>query len=364
MKIKELIKIIEDFAPLSLQESYDNSGLLIGSENADISSALITLDVTEEVLDEAINGRYGIIIAHHPLIFSGLKRLNGSNFVEKLVIKAIKNNVAIYAVHTNIDNAGNGLNAILGRKLGLNNLKILKPGANSLKKLVVFCPVDHAESVRKAMFDAGAGHIGNYDGCSYNTEGLGTFRALEGANPYVGDVGKLHFEKEIKIETIVPDNKLGSVLSAMFVNHPYEEVAYDIYPLENVNENTGAGMIGELENELDTLEFLKIVKDKLKVKALKFNKPVERKVKKIAFCGGSGAFLINDAFRLGADVFITGDVKYHDYFEHIGKMTIVDAGHYETEQFIKELLYELLTEKFPTFAVRISKINTNPVLVL
>ncbi len=364
MKIKELIKVIEDIAPLSLQESYDNSGLLVGSEETDVTSALITLDVTEEVLDEAIDGGFGIIIAHHPLIFSGIKKLNGKNYVEKLVIKAIKNNVALYAVHTNIDNAANGLNAILGKKLGLKNLKILKPGASSLKKLVVFCPVEQAEQVRNAMFEAGAGHIGNYDGCSYNTEGFGTFRALEGANPFVGDVGKLHFEKEVKIETIVPDTKLGAVLNAMLSNHPYEEVAYDIYPLDNVNMNTGAGMIGELDKELDTVDFLNTVKKRLNVKALKFNKPVERKIKKVAFCGGSGAFLINDAYKQGADVFITGDVKYHDYFEHLGKMTIVDAGHYETEQFIKELLYELLTEKFPTFAVRISKINTNPVLVL
>ena len=364
MKIKELVQVVEDIAPLSLQESYDNSGLLVGSEDEDVKSALITLDVTEEVLDEAISGGYGIIIAHHPVIFGGIKKLNGKNYVENIVIKAIKNNIALYAVHTNIDNAGNGLNAILGKKLGLKNLKVLKPGASSLKKLVVFCPVEHAENVRKAMFDAGAGHIGNYDGCSYNTEGFGTFRALEGANPYVGELGELHYEKEIKIETIVPDTKLGAVLSAMLKNHPYEEVAYDIFPLDNVNVNTGAGMIGELDEELDAVDFLKSVKEKLNVKALKFNKIVDRKIKKVAFCGGSGAFLINDAYKHGADIFITGDVKYHDYFEHLGKMTIVDAGHYETEQFIKELLYELLTEKFPTFAVQISKINTNPILVL
>ena len=352
MKIKELVQVIEEIAPLSLQESYDNSGLLVGSEDEDVKSALITLDVTEEVLDEAIKDGYGIIISHHPVIFSGIKKLNGKNYVENIVIKAIKNNIALYAVHTNIDNAGNGLNAILGKKLGLNNLKVLKPGASSLKKLVVFCPVGHAENVRKAMFDAGAGHIiGKYDGCSYNTEGFGTFRALEGADPYVGELGKLHYEKEIKIETIVPDTRLGAVINTMLSVHPYEEVAYDIYPLDNFNGNTGAGMIGELEEELDAVDFLKSVKEKLNVKALKFNKPVERKVKKVAFCGGSGAFLINEAFKQGADVFITGDVKYHDYFEHVGKMTIVDAGHYETEQFIKELLYEVLTEKFPTFAV-------------
>lgn len=364
MKIKDIISEIELYAPLSVQESYDNSGLLTGSAESEVNKALITLDVTEAVVDEAIKENCEIIIAHHPVIFKGLKKITGDNFVERVLIKAIKNDIAIYAVHTNLDGMINGVNAKLGEKLGLINLKILKPGNSNLKKVVVFCPESHAVNVRKVMFDAGAGHIGNYDSCSFNTVGEGTFKALEGTNPYVGEQGKLHFEKEVKIETVVPDYKLNRVISAMLSVHPYEEVAYDIYSLDNVHVQTGAGMIGELNEEVSLFEFLKNLKKVLNADVIKHNSINDKPVKTVAFCGGSGAFLIGDAAKAGADVFITADIKYHDFFEYMEKMTIVDAGHYETEQFTKELLYELLKEKFPTFAVQISKINTNPVKVL
>jgi hypothetical protein len=233
-----------------------------------------------------------------------------------------------------------------------------------LKKVVVFCPVDYAEKVRQEMFNAGAGDIGNYDSCSFNTTGEGTFRANEGANPFVGDIGEIRFEKEIRVETVVPDFKLNEVINAMISVHPYEEVAYDIYSVDNEFNKVGAGMVGEINEEINVVDYLKYVKEVLNANVLRFNKPVERPLKKIAFCGGSGSFLINDAVKAGADIYITADIKYHDFFEHLGKMTLVDAGHYETEQFTKELLYEIITEKFPTFAVRISEINTNPVTVL
>ena len=364
MKLSEIINFFEQTAPLALQESYDNSGLLVGDAKTEIAKALISLDVTNDVIDEAIKEKCNLIISHHPLIFKPLKKLTSQNLTERLVVKAIKNDIAIYAMHTNLDNISNGVNAILANKLGINNIQILSPSASKLKKLVCFCPKEHANNVRQAMFNAGAGHIGDYDNCSYNLEGSGSFRALDNARPFVGEKGKIHFESETRIETIVPDFKLNSVVKSMINAHPYEEVAYDIYPLENKSLLTGAGMIGVLEEEMEIKDFLALVKDKLNAEYVKHNKLITKKVKKIAICGGSGSFLINSAHRQKADIFITGDIKYHDFFEHQGEMTIVDAGHYETEQFTKELIHSYLKEKFPNFAVQISETGTNPVSFL
>lgn len=364
MKIKNLTACLEALAPIGLQESYDNSGLLIGTPDAVISKVLITLDITNEVVDEAISENCGLIIAHHPLIFKGIKRLNGNNLTERLLVKLIKADIAVYAIHTNLDNVKTGVNGMLADKLGLQQRKVLVPIKGNLQKLVTFCPTSHADEVRDAIFSAGAGQIGNYDSCSYNLDGKGTFRALEGADPYVGKKDELHFENEVRIESIAPQFKMPLIIKSMISAHPYEEVAYDVYPLENINPENGAGMIGELESETDAKVFLETVKKVLGSKALKHSPLVNRKIKKVAICGGSGAFLIAPAKRAGADVFVTGDVKYHDFFEHHGEMTIVDAGHYETEQFTKELIYSILKEKFPTFALLISKINTNPVNVL
>lgn len=364
MKLLEIINFFEQTAPLTLQESYDNSGLLIGDTNKEIAKALISLDVTNDVIDEAIKEKCSLIISHHPLIFKPLKKLTSQNLTERLIVKAIKNDIAIYAMHTNLDNISKGVNAILARKLGINNIQILSPSASKLKKLVCFCPQEHSDNVRQAMFKAGAGHIGDYDNCSYNLEGSGSFRALDNAVPFVGQKGKIHFEEETRIETIVPDYILNTVIKSMISAHPYEEVAYDIYPLENKSLLTGAGMIGELEKEMEINDFLVLVKDKLNAKYVRHNELVNRKIKKIAICGGSGSFLINRAYSQKADIFITGDVKYHDFFEYQGEMTIVDAGHYETEQFTKELIHSYLKENFPNFAVRISECGTNPVSFL
>jgi dinuclear metal center YbgI/SA1388 family protein len=364
MILKQLISFLEEFAPLSMQESYDNAGLLIGNPRQEIESALITLDVTDEVLDEAIANGHKLIIAHHPLIFKSLKKITGNSLTEKLVIKAIKNDVAIYAIHTNLDNMYHGVNARLGEKLNLTNLQILQPGGSNLKKVAVYCPLSYADAVRNKMFEAGAGYIGNYDNCSYNTTGEGTFRAKKGTHPFVGEIGKTHFEEEVKIETVVSSLILPQVIKAMQSAHPYEEVAYDIFQLENGQTNTGAGMIGELEKEMPLTEYLKQVKKTLNAQAIKFNRPINRKVKKVAFCGGSGSFLIHQAYHAGADLFITADIKYHDFFEYLGEMTLVDAGHYETEQFTKELLYEIIKENFTNFALQISETTTNPVTFL
>lgn len=361
MKIKDIISHLEKLAPPFLQESYDNAGLLIGNSNAVVSKALISLDVTEAVLDEAITKNCQIIIAHHPLIFKGLKRITGKNMVERIVTKAIKNDIAIYAIHTNLDNVKGGVNSILCEKLGIVNNKILAPKEGLLRKLVAFCPKKDASKIRQAIFDAGAGHIGNYDNCSFNTEGTGSFRALEGTNPYVGEKGKLHFEEEVRIESVFPVYLENDILQALHTTHPYEEVAYDIYPLMNTHGNVGAGMIGDLEIEMDEKLFLQKVKDIAGTACIRHSDFLGRKIKKVAVCGGSGSFLIKDAIRAGADLFISGDINYHDFFDADKKLVIADIGHYESEQFSKDLIYSVLIKKFPTFAVLISKGHTNSV---
>jgi dinuclear metal center YbgI/SA1388 family protein len=364
MLIKEITEHLEKLFPVSLQESYDNSGLLIGSPDKEVKKALITLDVTNETLDEAIENQCDLIIAHHPVIFKGLKKLTGSNSTEEIVIKAIKSDTAIYAVHTNMDNSVGGVNSILCHKLGLTNTKILSPRKEGLNKIACFCPVSHLETVQLAMFSAGAGNIGNYDNCSYYSRGTGTFKALDGSNPFVGQQSKLHKEDEFKIETIVQDYNLPKVINAIKTSHPYEEPAYDIYRIQNTNETTGSGMIGELENEKSIIDYLKFVKSSLGIEYIRHNKLIDRNIKKVAVCGGSGSFLINDAAKQGADIFISADIKYHDFFEYVGNMTIVDAGHFETEHPVKELLYSILMENFPNFALQISKMNASPIFFL
>ncbi len=363
MKLQQIARYLESFAPLGLQESYDNSGLLVGTPDQEISKALITLDVTPAVMDEALQTGADLIIAHHPLIFHGLKHLRGETLVEELVMKAVKYDVALYAAHTNLDNVANGVNARLAQKLGLINTRVLSP-AGKLKKLVVFVPESHISLVRDRMLDAGAGHIGRYSHCSFGVSGEGSFKALEGTHPFVGKRGELHFEKEVRIETIVPDRILQNVLQAMHEVHPYEEVAYDVYPLENTGTDVGAGMVGELENPMDSMDFLNFLKEELKAQHIRYGVPVDKKISKVAICGGSGSFLMEKAFDARADVFVTADLKYHDFFLYQHQMMLVDAGHYETEQFTKELLFEILTKKFPNFALQISKQNTNPVSFL
>ena len=361
MKIKEITKPLEQLAPIHLQESYDNSGLLVGNPESEIKKVLITLDVTEEVLDEAINKQCNLIISHHPVIFKGLKSITGKNATERLVTKAIKNDIGFYAIHTNLDNVDTGVNSILCDRLGLKNKKILSPKKELLRKLVTFCPVDNAEKVREAIFNAGAGHIGNYSDCSFNTPGSGSFRGSEETDPYVGEKGKLHYENEIRIETIYPVYKEREILNAMFSAHPYEEVSYDIYYLGNEFSKVGSGMIAETEKEMDETEFLNIVKEMTKTGCIRHSALLGNKIRKVAVCGGSGSFLIQDAISANADIFLTGDVKYHDFFEADDKIVIADIGHYESEQFAKELICKILIKNFPTFAVLISDLNTNSV---
>ncbi len=361
MKLKEITDYLESFAPLAYQESYDNAGLLCGNHDMEITAALICLDSTEAVIDEAISLGCNLVIAHHPIVFSGIKKLNGNNYVERVLIKAIQNNIAIYAAHTNLDNVYNGVNAKIAEKLGLVNCQVLAPQKNGLKKLITFCPEEKAEEVRTALFAAGAGRIGNYDECSFNTNGTGTFRAGEGSNPYVGEKGKQHHEKEVRIETIYPQYIESQLVKALLKSHLYEEVAYDLIPLTNTHNRVGAGLVGELPVEIPETEFLKQLKMLMKADCVRYTALREKKVRKVAICGGSGSFLLGDAIRSHADIFVTADFKYHQFFDAENHIVIADIGHYETEQFTIELFYEVLKKKFTTFALLISKINTNPI---
>jgi dinuclear metal center YbgI/SA1388 family protein len=361
MKLSSITSFLENKAPLSSQESYDNSGLIVGNPEMEVNGALLSLDCTEDIVDEAIALGVNLIIAHHPIVFKGLKKLNGKNYVERTVIKAIKNDIAIYAIHTNLDNYQYGVNHEIGKRLGLVNLKILAPKSEELVKLVVFVPKENVDDVSKALFEAGAGNIGEYKECSFESEGTGAFKPTGKANPVVGKLNEREFVTESRVEVICSKHHLGKVLAAMNNAHPYEEVAHDIIPLLNNNQDEGAGMIGELIQETDVLTFLKEVKNTFNCGVIKYTKSEKEKVKKVAFCGGSGAFLIQKAKSKGADIYITGDIKYHEFFDGEKDMVITDIGHYESEQFTPKLIHAVLTKKFTTFAVHLSKVNTNPI---
>ena len=361
MKLRELTTFLETIAPIAYQEDYDNSGLIVGDLETEVNGAIVSLDCTEKVIDEAIANGLNLIISHHPIVFRGLKKFNGRNYVERVVMKAIKHDIALYAIHTNFDNVLEGVNKKICDKLGVKDPRILKPKEGALKKLVTFCPDADAEKVRKAMFEAGAGWIGNYSECSYNTEGFGTFKAGEGTDPHVGEIGKRHHESEVRIETIYPANIERRLIAALFEAHPYEEVSFDLYPVSNSYPQVGSGMIGNLERDQDEAGFLKQVKEKLNSKVIRHTELRGKKIRRVAVCGGSGSFLLGNAINAGADIFITADFKYHEFFDAEGKLIIADVGHFESEQFTQELLLELITEKFPNFALRLTVQNTNPI---
>ena len=361
MNVKSICELIEEVAPLALQESYDNAGFLVGDSQMEVTAVLACIDITEEVIEEAIRKKCNLIISHHPLIFSGLKRLTGQNEVQRCVIKAIKNDIAIYAAHTNLDNVLTGVSAKMAEKIGLKNIQILQPKQNALLKLVTFVPRLHSYRVRQAMFEAGAGQIGNYDACSFNSEGIGTFRANENAQPFVGNIDELHSEPETKIEVIFPDYLKDKVVNALFKSHPYEEPAFDLIPLKNDWNQVGAGVVGELEEAEDELIFLNRIKSFFEVPAIRHTSLLNKRIKRVALCGGSGSSFVHDAILAHADVYISGDFKYHEFFDAQNRILIADIGHFESEQFTKEIFYEIITKKMPTFAVQISDSKTNPI---
>lgn len=362
MKIKEIYKYLESIAPLSFQESYDNAGLLIGNEETECTGILISLDVTEAIVEEALQKKCNLIVSHHPIIFKGIKKLNGKNYVERTVISAIKNDIAVYATHTNLDNVLDGVNKKIAEKLGLQNCSTLLPKEQTLQKLVTFSPVNNADAVRNALFQAGAGAIGKYDECSFNINGSGTFRANEGSQPYVGKIGESHVENEVRIEVIFPSFLQKKIIQSLKAAHPYEEVAFYIHALENVQENIGSGLIGELQEDTTETQLLSKVKTDFHLSVIKHTPLLNKPVRKIAVCGGTGIFLLNNALAAGAQVYITSDIKYHEFFDADVQILLADIGHYESEQFTTELLAELLQQKFPNFAVRKTEMNTNPVI--
>ncbi|NLV19164.1 MAG: Nif3-like dinuclear metal center hexameric protein [Bacteroidetes bacterium] len=361
MLLGKLCSFLDSAIPLSLQEDYDNSGLQIGLPDMEIRSALISLDVNEDVVDEAIRYRCGVIISHHPLIFKAVKRLSDKSITERVIRKALTNNIAVYSAHTNLDMMPSGVSRKMAEKLDIQNIKVLSPLKGRLLKLITYIPEKSLDKVRKAVFDAGAGVIGNYDMCSFTVSGTGSFRGNKNTNPYAGERESLHFENEIRFETILFSHMTDKVVQALKETHPYEEVAYDIYKLENHNIDFGLGVSGNLPEAMKEIDFLRHLAKVYDAKGIRYSGNSGKIIKKVALCGGTGISLINEAFALQADAFITADIKYHNFFDAGGKILLIDIGHYESEKFAVEILFELIRKKFPTFALRFSEINTNPI---
>ncbi|MFY0603458.1 MAG: Nif3-like dinuclear metal center hexameric protein [Flavobacteriaceae bacterium] len=361
MTIREVANYIEELAPLSYAEDFDNVGLLVGNYTTKVSGVLVTLDTLEETVDEAISKNCNLIVSFHPIIFSGLKKLNGNSYVERVVLKAIKNDIAIYATHTALDNSKLGVSAKMCDVLGIENPQILVPKKRIIHKLTTYVPSKNANELKNALFTAGAGNIGNYDRCSFSKEGIGTYRGNHNSNPTLGKKGVMHTEKEVEISVTYERKNEQQILTALQKNHPYEEVAYEIVVTENVHQNIGMGMIGEFSSPMSEKNFFSFVKETMKTNCIRHSASLGKTIKKVAVLGGSGSFAITDAIRSGADAYISADFKYHDFFKAEGKILLMDVGHYESEQFTKNLLVEYLTKKITSFAIILSEKSTNPI---
>lgn len=364
MKIKEILTILEEMAPLAYAEDFDNVGLLVGNQNDEAIGVLVCHDALESVIDEAIAKKCNLVVCFHPILFSGLKKITGKNYVERAVLKAIKNDIAIYAVHTALDNHKNGVNKIFCNALGLKNTKVLVPKQNFIQKLVTYTIPENVEKVRNALFDAGAGKIGNYEDCSFNSQGIGTYMGNENSNPEIGERFEFVEAQEIKIEVTFEKHLQSKILKALFSNHVYEEVAYEIYDLQNSHQNIGLGMIGELENPMSEIDFLEFVKDKMQCGGIRHSQLLGKQVKKIAVLGGSGSFAIKNAIQANVDVFLTSDLKYHNFYEAENQIVLADIGHFESERYTKNYIVDFLKEKITNFAIVLSEENTNPVKYL
>jgi dinuclear metal center YbgI/SA1388 family protein len=364
MKIKQILTILEEMAPLAYAEDFDNVGLLVGNQDNEASGVLVCHDALENVIDEAIAKNCNLVVCFHPILFSGLKKITGKNYVERTVIKAIKNDIAIYAVHTALDNHKNGVNKIFCDALGLNNVKVLVPKQNFIQKLITYTTLENADKVRKALFEVGAGTIGNYDNCSFNSNGFSTYQGNENSNPVVGNKGELTQTEEIKIEVIFEKHLQSKILKALFSNHVYEEVAYEIYELQNQHQNIGLGMIGSLETPMSETEFLTFVKDKMQCGGIRHSDFLNKNIRKVAVLGGSGSYAIKNAIQAGADAYLTADLKYHNFYEAENQILLADIGHFESERYTKNYIVDFLKEKITNFAIVLSEENTNPVKYL
>ncbi|MEO9968002.1 MAG: Nif3-like dinuclear metal center hexameric protein [Reichenbachiella sp.] len=361
MNINEIIGVLNEWAPSAYQESYDNARLITGDPNETLTGVLVTLDCTEEVVQEAIDLKANLIVAHHPIVFKGLKSFTGKNYVERTVIKAIKNDIAIFSIHTNLDHVLTGVNSMICSKLGLDNCRILAPKSEVLSKLVTFVPTDRAEAVLDSLYQSGMGKIGNYDQCSFQIMGTGTFRPNDKANPTLGQARVKESVEEVRIEGIFPTHRKSKIVGTLKKSHPYEEVAYYLTALENENQEVGAGMVGQLSEPMSTQDFFTMVKKQFNLSVIRHTNFHTDKIKKVAVCGGAGSFLLGAARGVGADVFITGDFKYHEFFDAEQKIIIADIGHYESEVFTKELICNFLKEKFANIALNLSEVDTNPI---
>ncbi len=361
MIIQEVLSYLEAFAPAHYAEDFDNVGLLVGNAKEKLKGVLVTLDTTEAVVAEAIENNCNLIVSFHPILFKGLKKITGKTYVERTVMMAIKHNIAIYAIHTALDNSWQGVNHIMCQKLQLQKTSVLIPQKNTIKQLTTYVPKNNAESVRNALFKVGAGAIGNYNNCSFNVLGTGTFKGNEASNPVKGKKGKLHFEEEMQLTLIFAAHLETIVQKTLIEIHPYEEVAYQISALENTNQHIGMGMLGELKKAVAATEFLEMVKQTMCTSCIRHSKLLPKKIKKVAVLGGSGSFAISAAIANKADAYITSDLKYHDFFAAENKLILADIGHYESEQFTKNEIHTILTKKITNFAVVLSKINTNPI---
>jgi dinuclear metal center YbgI/SA1388 family protein len=364
MKIKEIISVLEEMAPLAYAEDFDNVGLLVGNQDEEATGILVCHDALENIIDEAIVKNCNLVVCFHPILFSGLKKITGKNYVERAVIKAIKNDIAIYAVHTALDNHQEGVNKIFSDALGLVNTKILIPKQNFIRKLVTFTITENAEEVRNALFDAGAGNIGNYENCSFNSKGIGTYMGNEHSNPQVGERFEFVQGDEIKIEVTFEKHLENKILKALFKSHAYEEVAYEIYELQNQHQNIGLGMIGELKNPMSEKEFLLFAKEKMECGGIRYSNFIGKEIKKVAVLGGAGSFAIKNAIQAGADAYLTADLKYHQFYEAENKLLLADIGHFESERHTKNYIVEYLRKKILNFAVILSEENSNPVKYL
>ncbi len=361
MTIRDVTNILEEWAPLPYAEDFDNVGLLVGDASFKLTNVLVTHDALESVVQEAIDKNCNLIICFHPILFSGLKRIVGSNYVEKSILKAIKNDIAIYALHTALDNVSYGVNYGMAKALDLINTQILIPKKEHIRKLVTYVPHDSLETVKNALFKVGAGQIGNYDQCSFGIAGEGSFRASEKANPTVGSAGIQHKEPETQLHITYEKHFESKVLKSLFANHPYEEVAYEITPLQNNLQNVGLGMVGDLKESISEIDFLKLVKKTFKTGGIRHSELRNKPIKRVAVLGGSGAFGISQAIRSKADIYITADLKYHDYYKAEKRIILADIGHFESERFTKNIIADYLTEKMRNFAVVLSEENTNPI---
>ncbi len=364
MIIKDIIRVLEEMAPLAYAEDFDNVGLIIGNENKEAAGVLVCHDALESVIDEAIAKNCNLVVCFHPILFSEIKKITGKNYVERSIIKAIKNDIAIYAVHTALDNHQNGVNKIFCDALGLKDVKILIPKQNFIKKLVTYTVPENAQKVRNALCEAGAGTIGNYDNCSFNSNGFSTYQGNENSNPIIGNKGELTQTDEVKIEVTFEKHLEQKILKALFTNHVYEEVAYEVYTLQNVHQNIGLGMIGVLENPMLDKDFLLFVKDKMQCEGIKHSTLLNKEIKKVAVLGGAGSFAIKNAIQAGADAYLTADLKYHQFYEAENRILLADIGHFESERYTKNYIVDYLIKKMPNFAFILSKENTNPVKYL